>query len=340
MKPLAPLFLLCALAAAASESTVVRIGERTEIVSAPKYGVDLGVIDQHRKVDCSFAVTNRNWRERKVLGVRANCACIETDVELKTLARGEALPVKVVLNPAGMEGPVEKLVTLRLEGREVEYPIKADVQLRLGFRPDDICFGMVPAGNGRIDGESLSCELGGYAATNAVVELVAPEKPFFDVRLKDGVLSASFREGTRYPGLYSETWTVRTSDPEIPVLKVPVSARVSGGLSVTPRVIVLAREVGRVSRHVLVRDGGVAGAALPKRKAKAFNVVSAETKPRRWGDVKIVRRPLNGWMIRIDDIDPVAVRQFSKKPHLEVKTDFPGMESFSLPVSVAPSSRR
>lgn len=332
------LCVLCGLNALSSESTVVRIGARTEIVSAPKFGGDLGVIDQHKKVDCSFVVTNRNWRERKVLGVSANCACLETDVELKTLDRGEALPVKVVFNPAGMEGPVEKLVTLRLEGREVEYPVKADVRLRLGFRPDDICFGVVPAGNGKLDGNSISCALGGYAATNATVELVAPANPFFDVRLEGGVLTAAFREGTRYPGLYSETWTVKTADPELPVLKVPVSARVSGGLGVTPRVIDLPRDGGPEIRQVMIRPDGVAGTSPAKREGTPFRVISAQTKPRKWGDVKIVRRPLNGWMVRVEGIDPVAVRQFSKKPYLEVTTDFPGMETIAIPVNVKPAS--
>lgn len=243
------------MATSAAESTVVRIGKRTEVVSAPKYGVDLGAIDQHRKVDCSFSITNRNWRERKVLGVRGNCACLETDVELKTLARGEALPVKVVFNPAGMEGKVEKLVTVRMEGKTIEYPITADVRLRLGFRPGDLNFGVVPAGTAGDGSGVVSARIAGYAATNATLELVAPVKPFFDVRLTNGVLTAAFREGTRYPGHYSEIWEVKTSDAEIPVLKVPVSARVAGGLNVVPRVIQLPREGEKLSRQVMIRAG-------------------------------------------------------------------------------------
>ena len=353
------LVVLIALAGeAAAESTVVRIGKRTEVVSAPKYGVDLGVIDQHRKVDCSFSITNRNWRERKVLGVRGNCACLETETELKTLARGEALPVKVVFNPAGMEGKVEKLVTVTMEGKTIEYPIKADVRLRIGFRPGDLNFGVVPAGTGR-DGEgTVATQIGGYASTNATLELVAPVKPFFDVRLTNGVLTAAFREGTRYPGHYSEIWEVKTSDAEIPVLKVPVSARVAGGLNVVPRVIQLPREGEKLSRQVMIRAGSPrpdslrpegprditkSGAARDRsadRTAGDFRVLAAETKPRKWGDVTIQKRPLNGWMIRIDDIDPVALRQFSKKPYLEVKTDFPGMETFEIPVSLRPGSLR
>ena len=358
MKAFCAFLILCALPVSAAESTVVRIGKRTEVVSAPKYGVDLGVIDQHRKVDCSFVITNRNWRERKVLGVKGNCACLETETELKTLARGEALPVKVVFNPAGMEGKVEKLVTVRMEGKAVEYPVKANVRLRLGFRPGDLNFGVVPAGTAGDGSGVVSARIAGYAATNATLELVAPVKPFFDVRLTNGVLTAAFREGTRYPGHYSEIWEVKTSDAEIPVLKVPVSARVAGGLNVVPRVIQLPREGEKLSRQVMIRAGSPrpdslrpegprdmtkSGAARDRsadRTAGDFRVLAAETKPRKWGDVTIQKRPLNGWMIRIDDIDPVALRQFSKKPYLEVKTDFPGMETFEIPVSLRPGSLR
>lgn len=316
--------LLFVLPLFAAESTVVRIGARTEVVSAPKYGIDLGVIDQHRKVDCSFTVTNRNWRERKVLGVRGNCACLETDVEEKTLARGETCPVKVLFNPAGMEGPVEKLVTLRLEGKEIEYPIKANVRLRLGFRPADAAFGIVEASTRGVV-PPIQCRLAGYVAASTTAELLPPPKPFFDVRFEKGVLTAAFREETLYPGHYSEIWQIRTSDPELPLLKFPVSALVSGGLGVNPRVLDLPREGPVCSRQVLLR---------PVSRSAGFTVRSAVTKPRRWGDVKLVKRPLNGWMIRIENIDPVSVRQFSKKPYLEVVTDFPGMEKLEIPLAV------
>ena len=79
---------------------VVRVGRKTEIVSAPKYGIDLGTIDQHKVVDCSFAITNNNWRERAVLSAYGNCACLSIDVEQKVLKRGEACPVKVLFNTA------------------------------------------------------------------------------------------------------------------------------------------------------------------------------------------------------------------------------------------------
>ena len=329
---------LFACSVEAGEATVVRIGKRTEIVSAPKYGVDLGVIDQHRKVDCSFSITNNNWRERRVLGATGNCACLEVEAPTGVLRRGEACRVKVIFNPAGMEGPVEKLVTVKMEGKTVEYPVKANVRLRLGLRPADANFGVIEVG--KDVAAPIVCRLAGYAATNATLELVPPAHPFFDVRLDGRAVTVAFREPPTSPGLYAEIWKLKTTDAEIPEIALPVSARVTGGLSVAPRRIDLPRTGGVCTRQVLIR----AAAGTPPRtigdKAvsppRALTVLGAETKPRKWGDVTILPRPLNGWLIRIANIDLAAVRQFSKRPYLEVKTDFPSLETFSVPLAVEP----
>ena len=313
--------VLTPLVDSAAESMVVRVGRKTEIVSAPKYGIDLGTIDQHKVVDCSFAITNNNWRERAVLSAYGNCACLSIDVEKKTLKRGEACPVKVLFNPAGFEGPVSKLVTVQLDGKKIEYPIKANVRLRLGFRPLDANFGVVAAGQTPV--APIVCKIAGTVAEKTSLELVPPEKPHFDVKLEKGIFRAAFREGMRYPGLYAEVWKVKTSDPEISELRVNVSARVAGGLSVSPQTIELVPSEGVSRRQVLIR---------PENIKHPLKVLSAETKPRKWGDVTLTPRPLNGWQITIQGIDPEVVRQFSKRPFLEVTTDFPGMETFSIPL--------
>ena len=65
-----------------------------------------------------------------------------------------------------------------------------------------------------------------------------------------------------------------------------------------------------------------------------FTIFSAETKPRKWGDVRIAPRPKNGWRIDIENIDPREVRQFSKRSFLEVKTNLSGVELFEIPLRV------
>ena len=107
-----------------------------------------------------------------------------------------------------------------------------------------------------------------------------------------------------------------------------VSARVADAVSVTPQVITVGWDEPACSRMAMVRmEGG-------SRSVATMRILSAETKPRKWGDVKITQRPVNGWRIDIENIDPREVRQFSKRPFLEVKTNLPGMESFEVPLRV------
>ena len=166
----------------------------------------------------------------------------------------------------------------------------------------------------------------------------------FDVRLgTDGKsVVAKFRDRNVLPGIYSETWTIPTSDKEIPEIKFAVSARVADAVSVTPQVITVGWDEPVCSRMVMVRPSNPDNPVNPVRKTlrdsasprENLTILSAETKPRKWGDVKITQRPMNGWRIDIANIDPREVRQFSKRPFLEVKTDLPGMESFEIPLRV------
>ncbi len=166
----------------------------------------------------------------------------------------------------------------------------------------------------------------------------------FDMRLgADGKsVVAKFRDRNVLPGIYTETWTIPTSDKDIPEIKFAVSARVADAVSVTPQVITVEWDEPLCSRMVMVRPSNPDNPVNPVRKTlcdsaslrENFSILSAETKPRKWGDVKVTQRPLNGWRIDIENIDPREVRQFSKRPFLEVKTDLPGMESFAIPLRV------
>ena len=150
-------------------------------------------------------------------------------------------------------------------------------------------------------------------------------------------LVVKLRERNVLPGIYSETWTVPTSAPEIPEIAFPVSARVADAVSVTPQVITVGWDEPVCSRMVMMRGGNGQDArpgADAQERVPPVRILSAETKPRKWGDVKVAQRPLNGWRIDVENIDPREVRQFSKRPFLEVKTNLPEMKSFEIPLRV------
>ena len=332
--------------------------------SAPYQAVQT---DAHKPVTYHFAVTNTTDKPQTIESVRTSCACLKVNMGgsrsvatdgsvVRPLAAADAtervppggiLPLDVEFNPAGMEGHVEKRVwvTLAPLKKIVTFDIAADVRLRLGFKPMDAAFGVIRRSD---TGREIVAKLNGYVAEDVKLGTpyigrtgVSPVQigdvngqdarcpSVFDVRLaSDGKsIIAKFRERNVLPGIYAETWTIPTSDVEIPEISFPVSARVADAVSVTPQVITVGWDEPMCSRMVMVRR-------VNGQDARCPSILSAETKPRKWGDVKITPRPVNGWRIDIENIDPREVRQFSKRPFLEVKTNLPGMETFEVPLRV------
>ena len=318
--------------------------------SAPYQAVQT---DAHKPVTYHFAITNTTDKAQTVESVRASCACLKVAVATSaSLPPGESLPFDVEFNPTGMEGPVTKRVWVSLApSKNIEtFEISETVRLRLGFKPMDAAFGVIRRSD---TGREIVAKLSGYAAAgaklgNPFLATKDAEESVFDVRLApDGKsVVAKFRDSNVLPGIYSETWTIPTSDPEIPEIKFPVSARVADVVSVTPQVITVGWDEPVCARFVMIRgDASLLNPGNPvnpveeTHRASAplrenLTVLSAETKPRKWGDVKVSPRPMNGWRIDIENIDPREVRQFSKLPFIEVKTNLPGMESFEIPFRV------
>jgi hypothetical protein len=321
--------------------------------------------DAHKPVIYHFAVTNMTDKTQTVESVRTSCACLKVTDTTGRVPPGGVLPLDVIFNPAGMEGTVEKRVwvTLAPSKKIVTFDVAADVRLRLGFKPLDAAFGVIRRNE---TGREIVAKLSGYAADgvkldepvlaakNAKVAKVETQSlrlsasalknetdGVFDVRLgADGKsLVVKFRERNVLPGIYSEVWTIPTSDQEIPEIVFPVSARVADAVTVTPQVITVGWNEPVCARMVMVRFSNPVNPVNPVEKLSAsprenFSILSAETKPRKWGDVKITSRPKNGWRIDIENIDSREVRQFSKRPFLEVKTNLPGMELFEIPLRV------
>ena len=290
-------------------------------------------IDAHKPVTYHFAVTNTTDKAQTVEGVRTSCACLKVAVATSAaIPPGGVLPFDVELNPSGMEGRVEKKVWVELapSGRGETYEVTADVRLRLGFHPMDAAFGVLRRSD---TGREIVARLSGYMSEEAslgepVLEAKDASEAVFDVRLslEGKSLVVKFRDGNVLPGVYSEVWTIPTSDAEIPKISFAVSACVADSVSVTPQVISVGWDEAVCPRFVMVRPGSA--------RVPPMRILSAETKPRKWGDVKISERPMGGWRIDIENIDSREVRQFSKRPFLEVKTDLPGMETFELPLRV------
>lgn len=289
------------------------------------------VVYAHRPYVMQRTVTNHTIAARKVVKVATSCACLKAEAigqtEENLVPPGGVLPFELTLNPAGMEGLITKAASVTFDDGSVEtMVVEANVRTRLKLSPSDAAFGVIaPKDMGRV----LMAKLKGEIADRVkIVGLKGPECPFFDVVVSEdgkGVV-VRFRSDDRNRSLaggHVETWIVQTDDEEIPAIAFSVSATIAGEIAVSPQVLTTAVEEDMCSRMVTLRG------------KKAFTVLSARTMPRGWGEVTVARRPLNGWMITITGIDPNELRQFSKRPYLEVRTDCPEMETFEIPMRVA-----
>ena len=294
-------------------------------------GEAVPVVWAHQPYVVRMAVTNRTAGARTVAKVTTSCACLtakrcDGGHAGRVTLPGMEIPFELTLNPAGMEGLVTKAASVTFDDGTVEaMKIRVNVRTRVKLEPGDAAFGVVVSFDRKIE-----ARLVGEAVTNGgakIVSVVPPENPQFDVRVADdglGVVVGSRAPRDRRPaGVLVETWNVTTTDAEIPKISFVVSAQVADGLSVTPGVLAIGG-VGPQSQVVSLR----------RDDRLAFKVISAETMPRKWGDVRVEARPLNGWRITVENIDPNEVRQFSKKPFLKIMTNVSGMESVEIPLRI------
>ena len=314
---------------------------------------ELPTVWAHRPYVVRMAVTNRTMSARTVTKVTTSCACLKAKNMVRTgetpVPPGGMLPFELTLDPTGMEGLVTKRAAVTFDDGTVEtMTVRANVRTRLALSPSDAAFGVMTG-----KGPEITSRLIGCAVTNGgarIVSLVPPANPTFTVRVADdglGVMVGSVRRADRPPaGSFVETWYMMTTDAEIPKIPLVVSAHFVNGFSASPSVLTVggdgrrgyppAKQPEGADRRGAPTLPGVVSRIVSLRcdDRRAFKVLSAETMPRKWGDVRIESRPLNGWRICIENISPNEVRQFSKKPFLEVKTDMPGMERFEIPLRV------
>lgn len=319
-------------------------------------------INAHESVSWSFIVTNTTRYIQEVKNVSVSCGCLKLEGDTSTpFLPGEIRPLVIRLNPQGLEGRIEKSVRLVFEPKPTQIhvgnlkrytdilpnsdeivpirdgvavlAIRAEIRTRLALKPREGAFGVVPMGEAAT--RNLQIALHGYGLTNAFIrDVVSPVGSVFDWIVAQDRKSLSLGPSPNrplVPGIHSEIWKVQTTDVEVPEIPLSVSIQIVDGLSVSPRVVEVSTGERVCSRQISIRK------ALGCRQSESgenLRVLSAATKPRPWGNVRIEKRPLGGWRILIDNIKPDEVRQFSKAPFVEIKTSLSEAPKLLVPLRI------
>jgi len=283
---------------------------------------DFGVSDSHKPVSHTFVVRNEGEKPFAVVSAKASCACLTVEYATDVIVSGEALSVILKMDMNGLEGKIEKTVTLTKDtGLPVALTMKGVAKTRVGLKPRDVAFGVVKE-NTRL--EPVTVKLHGYATDAVITEISGVDNPIIPVAIGKDKRSLVVTPPEKLPnGMLSEVWTVKMTDPEVPELKLPISVTYSADVEVLPERITLNTNTAVASRSVLLR---------PAQNKPPFKVLTAETAPRQWGDVEIRERPLGGWQVLVTNIDTDFVRQMSRQPFLKITTDCTGHELLEVPV--------
>ena len=276
------------------------------------YGDEGLILDEHRVHVFEFAITNSTGVAQTVKDVRLSCACltIASDISGEIAPEG-VLPVKVAFNPAGMAGTISKTAefTLAPSGMSASFEMSALVKVRCGLQPCRAALGALTPG--QLSDASRHIALWGYAVDGKQARIVSAEGPsnsVFSVVVDEdgkGLSVCIAKDFAHMVGSFAETWKVATTDEKVKTIALPVTMDVVGELEVIPSKLKLRGRLGTQGLSALVRP------------FSDVSVLGAETKPRKWGDVRLHPRGKTGWRIDIDGVEYDNVRQFSKQAYLE-----------------------
>lgn len=215
------MMMLCAAVSAA-------VGPRVS-VSSPVF--DFGTILQGTQVVHRFELENRGDATLEIYKVETTCGCTVARDYPREIAPGKSGELLVVFNSRHKRGPQSKGITLLTNAPDGRFllRIKGSVLEPVTVNPLLCNFGLVPRGKVA----SRSVTLSNHSAKPIHLEVVKP----FDARLKiciddsnvpaggETKVSVAFSGEGEQPA-FSGLALIRTDLPQIPVVTIPLRARV------------------------------------------------------------------------------------------------------------------
>jgi len=222
-------------------------------VEALQSQFDFGEIYQGEKVQHVFKIRNAGSGVLKVLSIRASCGCTAVVVsdDDKKLSEGEEGEIKVTFRSASKRGRQNRIVTVTTNDPatpQLKLSLQGLVKERIVLEPAFVRFGEVERGT---------------VSEEAVVTLTPADEVAFEIKevsVRSRVISWEWdkREDGSYevkvvlavdekvpPGIVHDALVIKTTHPEIGVVRVPITWQVVCGIRVHPLSVALFRRGGQ-----------------------------------------------------------------------------------------------
>lgn len=294
--------LLAGLAAAAPVSAATWADSMFDELSKDFGTVARGPVQVH-----SFRVVNNTQQPVNISSIRVSCGCTSASALKAYLNPGEETAVVARMDTSRFIGVKSVTIFVQFDRptfEEVRLWVQANARDDFSVSPDGLAFGQVK----RSATPTVTSTVTFYGAQAQVTE-VKSESNYVQttvraVKTPDGQtayqLSAKLRGDVPAGRWYTDVW-LKTNNPEIPQIRVPVTVEVESALSVSPDAVALGQVAvnGESERRVIVRGAkpfkitAVKGGddqlsvrdGADDSKAVAVHVLTVKLKPVKAGDL-------------------------------------------------------
>lgn len=280
-----------------------------------------------------FTITNIYDTPMQIIEVRKSCTCLDYVPMDKVLQPNETAEFTVTMNTAKFVGHNAQTFYVTFGPKYISTAVlrvSATSRTEVSLNPGAINFGTVPHGS-RLS-QSITVKYSGRNRDWRITESVPTTGPL-EVRFGETYRGGPLRGGAEYaievtlkptaaPGPISEQITLKTNDPNNPLIQIGVTGNIAAPLELSPHKVKLVAAVGSepVTQRVLVRA------------AKPFKIIAVDGAAT---DLS-VELPATPAALPVQ----VITLKFDPKQagivlyELRVRTDLPGELTATLPVEV------
>jgi hypothetical protein len=267
---------------------------------------DFGSVPRGPTLTHHFRVANNTRGPVSISNVRVSCGCTSAQALKTYLNPGEETAILARMDTTRFIGPKSVTIYVQFDRpayEEVRLWVQANGRNDFNVTPDALSFGAVK----RSAPAAAAVTLTFYGAPDTQVTDVKGESNYVQPAVKEVrrtaseaafELTAKLRPDTPVGKWYTDVW-VRTNNPSIPQVRVPLTVEVESALSVSPEAVSLGQVAvnGETERRVIVRGvkpfkiTGVQGTdgQLAVREAgegsKPIHVLTVKLKPSKAGAI-------------------------------------------------------
>jgi hypothetical protein len=267
---------------------------------------DFGSVPRGPTLVHHFRIANNTKGPVSIASVRVSCGCVSASAMKNYLNPGEETAILARMDTTRFTGPKSVTIYVQFDRpayEEVRLWVQANGRNDFAVAPDSLAFGSIK----RTTSPTAAVTVTFYGSPDTQVTEVKGESNYIQPTVKtlpagggeaSFEVSARLRPDTPIGKWYTDVW-VKTNNPSIPQVRVPLTVEVESPLSVTPEAVNLGQVAlnGEGERRVIVRGvkpfkiTGVEGAGdqLAVRdnteESKPIHVLTVKLKAARAGAV-------------------------------------------------------